>query len=152
MEHNRQKLEKHILSLSESNNFYKARSEWSLVDIKLRLDWDNCPCGQSIKELCYIENAYNSNRTYVGNVCINQFMGIDTGNLFDGLKRIADDEYANANHDLIKHAYELGYIYENEYKFLMDTRHKRKLSDKQLEWKRKINHRIIHKTIVRKAN
>jgi len=86
----------------------------------------------------------------VGNVCINRFIGIDTGNLFAGLKRIAIDGTANANEDLIIHAYKLGYIFENEYNFLMETRLKRKLSDKQVVWKQKINRRIINKTVVQK--
>ena len=64
--------------------------------------------------------------TYVGNVCINRFIGIDTGNLFGGLKRIARDRSANANTDLIEHAQKFGYLYEKEYDFLMETRHKRK--------------------------
>jgi hypothetical protein len=81
---------------------------------------------------------------------VNQFIGIETGNLFPGLKRIAIDETANANADLIDHAFRLGYIFEKEYKFLMDTRRKRNLSAKQTAWKIKINRRILSKTIVRR--
>lgn len=74
-----------------------------------------------------------------------------TGNLFDGLKRIAQDETANANHDLIKHAYRMGYLYsEKEYRFLIQTARKRKLSQAQLDWKRKINRRILAQTIVQR--
>lgn len=71
----------------------------------------------------------------MGNVCINKFIGIDTGNLFAGLERIAKDNSANENEDLIIHKYKLGYIFETEYQFLMDTKNKRKLSEKQLSWK-----------------
>jgi len=149
MSRNFENLKTHILSLSESSNFHVAKNEWKLVDVELHDDWDNCPCGKSIKELCFIENQRNENRTYVGNVCVNQFIGIETGNLFTGLKRIAIDETANANKDLIDHAFRLGYIYENEHKFLMDTRRKRNLSPKQVAWKVKINRRIINKTVVR---
>lgn len=150
MEHNFEKLKAHILPLSNSTEFYKAKNEWKLLDIKIQEDWDNCPCGQSIKELCFIKNQLNHNVTYVGNICVKQFIGIDTGNLFEGLRRIAQDESANANEDLITHSYHLGYIYEREYKFLMDTRRKRKLSIKQMHWKQKINRRIVNKTVVRK--
>lgn len=83
-------------------------------------------------------------------MCVNRFIGIDTGNLFAGLRRIIDDDSANANEDLIIHAYQFGYIYESEYKFLMQTRRKRILSAKQIEWKRKINRRIVNQTVVRK--
>ena len=87
--------------------------------------------------------------TYVGNVCINRFIQIDTGNLFDGLKRIAKDPTANANTDLIEHAMRMGYLYgEKEYTFLKQTVRKRILSEKQLAWKVKINQRIVAQTVV----
>lgn len=151
MSHNFENLKNHILPLSNSNDFHSAKNEWKLVDVEIQEDWDNCPCGQDIKELCYIQNQLNGNKTYVGNVYVNQFIGIQTGNLFAGLKRIAKDITANANEDLIIHSYRLGYIYESEYKFLMDTKNKRKLSDKQIAWKEKINRRIVNKTVVRKS-
>ncbi|MFD0949926.1 hypothetical protein ACFQ0F_05910 [Paraperlucidibaca wandonensis] len=150
MQHNFERLSEHILPLSNSDNFHVAKNEWKLVGVEIQEDWDNCPCGQAIKELCYIQNQLNGNKTHVGNVCVNQFIGIATGNLFAGLKRIASDNSANANEDLILHAYQLGYIYENEYHFLMQTRRKRKLSDKQMTWKQKINLRIVNQTVVRK--
>lgn len=150
MEHNFDKLKAHILPLSKSRDFYTAKNEWKLVGLEIQEDWDNCPCGQAIKELCYIENILNGNKTYVGNVCVNQFLEIKTGNVFAGLKRIAKDNSANANEDLVLHAYQLGYIFDKEYQFLMQTRNKRKLSDKQLAWKQKINRRIVNKTIVHK--
>ncbi len=151
MEHNFEKLKAHILPQSEAPDFFSAKNEWKLVGIEIQENWNNCPCGQAIKELCYIQNQFNHNKTYVGNVCVNQFIGISTGNLFDGLKRIAKDNSANANEDLIIHAFQLGYIYENEYQFLMQTRRKRKLSEKQLEWKKKINWRIVNQTVISKS-
>lgn len=150
MSHNFENLKAHILPLSEAEDFHTAKGEWRLVDIEIREEFDRCPCSHPIKELCYIRNRLNGNQTYVGNVCINRFIGIDTGNLFVGLKRIVKDDSANANEDLIEHAYQLGYIYEEEYWFLMQTRHKRKLSPKQVEWKQKINRQIINKTVVRR--
>lgn len=150
-EHNFDRLKEHILSLSIATEWSDAKNEWKLVGVEVRECWDSCPCGKEIKELCHIENQLNGRRTYVGNVCVNRFIGIDTGNLFAGLRRLIDDDTANANEDLIVHAYRLGYIYESEYKFLMQTRRKRVLSMKQLEWKRKINRRIVSQTVVRKS-
>ncbi len=149
MSHNFENLKAHILPLSESPTFDAAKAEWELVGIQLHDDWDNCPFGKEIKELCFIKNQRNGNLTHVGNVCVDQFIGIETGNLFAGLRRIVTDETANANEDLIDHAFRWGYIFENEYKFLMDTRRKRNLSAKQVDWKIKINRRIINKTVVR---
>ena len=150
MQNSFKKLKDHILSLSNSQKFHSAKNEWKLVDIEIQEDEDNCPCGQPIKELCYIKNQLNGKKTYVGNICINQFIGIQTGNLFEGLKRIAKDNSANVNEDLIIHANKLGYIYEKEYHFLIDIKRKRKLSDNQIEKKKKIISRIVNKTVVRK--
>jgi hypothetical protein len=152
MEHNFERLKAHILPLSQARDFDAARREWSLVGVEISEEFDNCPCGQEIKEHCYIRNTLNGNETYVGNVCINRFIGIDTGNLFEGLRRIAANDSANANEDVIIHVYRLGYIYESEYKFLMKTRRKRKLSERQLAWKQKINRRIINKTVVQRRS
>ena len=152
MESNFEALKEHILPLSQANGFDEARCEWDLIGIEVSDEFDYCPCGQQIKEHCYIENRLNGNKTYVGNVCINRFLGISTGNLFDGLKRIKDDLSANANTDLIEHAFKFGYIFENEYAFLKKTRLKRKLSDKQVSWKQKINRRILNETVVRKRS
>ena len=147
--HNLKQLKDHILPLSLANIFDLARMEWDLIAVEISEEWDSCPCGQDIKEHCYIRNRYNGNATYVGNVCINRFIQIDTGNLFEGLKRIAKDESANANHDLIEHAYRMGYLYgEKEYRFLRQTVLKRNLSAAQIAWKRKINRRILSQTIV----
>lgn len=152
MEHNFERLKAHILPQSNSKDFNAARTEWRLIGIEVSEEFDPCPCGQEIKEHCYIQNQLNGNMTYVGNVCVNRFIGIETGNLFLGLKRIAEDDTANANEDLIIHAYKFGYIYEDEYKFLMETRLKRKLSGKQIAWKQKINRRIINKTVVHRRS
>ena len=152
MEHNFERLKAHILPISKAVDFFAAKNEWKLVGIEIQEDWDNCPCGKAIKELCHIENQLNGSKTYVGNVCVNQFSGIDTGHLFDGLKRISQDNRANANEDLIIHAYQLGYIFEDEYQFLMQTKLKKKLSPAQISWKQKINRRIVNQTIVRRKN
>lgn len=152
MEHNFERLKAHILPLSEANDFETARKEWRLIGIELSEEFDNCPCGKEIKEHCYIENTKTHNKTYVGNVCINRFIGIETGNLFNGLRRIMADPAANANSELIEYAFERGFIYENEYKFLIDTKRKRKLTERQLAWKEKINRRITNKTVVRRRS
>ena len=148
---NLEQLKAHILPLSIASSFEGARQEWDLVAVEISDEWDNCPCGQDIKEHCYIRNRHNGNSTYVGNICINRFIQISTGNLFDGLKRIAHDDTANANYDLIEHAYRMGYLYsEKEYHFLLQTVRKRVLSQAQLDWKRKINRRILAQTIVQR--
>lgn len=150
MEQNFERLKAHILPLSQAKTFDVARTEWRLVAVEISEEFDNCPCGQEIKEHCYIQNSVTGQETYVGNVCINRFIGIDTGNLFDGLRRIAEDDAANANVDVIEYANKRGFLYDKEYDFLKSTRLKRTLSDKQKAWKRKINRRILNKIVVQR--
>jgi len=148
--HNYERLKEHILSLSVSDNFDLARTEWNLHSIEISDEMDKCPCGQEIKEHCYIENKKNGNKTYVGNVCINRFLEISTGTLFDGLKRIRNDISANPNQALIEYANDKGYLFDKEYEFLISTMKKRNLTDKQKSWKEKINHRILNEVVVKK--
>jgi len=149
--HNFQKLKEKILPLSQAKSFYKAKLEWKLTSVHIENNWSHCPCGQKIKELCYITNVKNKNKIYVGNVCINNFMEIDTGNIFDGLRKIIKNINANPNKDLINYANKKGFLYgENEYKFLISLKGKSKLSDKQKSWRKKINRRIINETKVKK--
>jgi hypothetical protein len=148
---NFERLKEHILPLSASKNFSFACSEWDLIAVEITDEFDSCPCGQEIKEHCYIRNRLTGEETYVGNVCINRFMGFKTGSLFDGLKRIKLDELANANTAVIEYAWERGYIHDlNEYSFLKSTALARKLSDKQANWKKLINRRIINQVVVRR--
>lgn len=149
--HNFERLKAHILQLSVASDFEQARLEWKLHAVEISEEFDQCPCGKEIKEHCYILNSRNGNKTYVGNVCIDRFLGIDTGNLFDGLKRITLNRGANANADLIEYAWKNGYLFsDKEYSFLKSTMKKRNLSSNQISWKIKINNRILKGTVVRR--
>lgn len=146
--HNLLQLMASILPLSESKDFKIAKSEWVLDFVEVHDKWDQCPCGQAIKELCHIRNTINGNRIYVGNTCVDQFLGIKTGNLFEGLKRIKDDPTGNPNKAVIEYARNQGFLYGNELDFLTRTARKHSLSEAQLSWKKKINYRILNKTVV----
>ena len=150
MSHHFEALKAHILSLSEAESFEVARLEWILEFVEVSEEFDSCPCGQEIKEHCFIRNTRTGHQTYVGNVCVNQFIGINTGNLFDGLKRLKANLHANANLAVIQYAEKQGYIFENERNFLETTMRKRVLSGPQRAWKEKISRRILNHTVVRK--
>ena len=151
--HNFERLKGHIIPLSTSMDFNVARTEWDLIGVEISEEFDNCPCGKEIKEHCFIRNRTTGNQTYVGNVCINRFMGITTGSLFDGLKRIAKDLSANANDAVIEFAHARGYLFgSKEYNFLKSTKLKRNLSSRQMEWKKKINRRIVNCTVVQRRD
>lgn len=149
-DHNFERLKAHIMPLSMAPTFEQARNEWKVIGVHIERNWDACPCGQPIKELCFLENKITKQRTYVGNICVNRFMGIETGNLLEGLKKIMKEPSANANTDVIEYAKNNGYLFEKEYTFLIETRRKRKISAKQEQWKIRINQRILQQSIVSK--
>lgn len=136
-------LKNHIISLSKAKVFSEAKKEWSLIDVEYSYVLESCPCGQKIKEKCYIQNKFTNEITFVGNVCIKKFLGVDTGKTFYGLKQILNDIYKHPNGDLIQWAYKLGYIDEREKVFLQSIKNKKGLSDRQLKWLKDINERII---------
>lgn len=150
MSHNFERLKAHILPLSQALTFEAARSEWVLDSIEVSDEFDSCPCGQDIKEHCYLRNTVSGHQTYVGNVCVNRFIGIDTGSLFDGLRRIKEDPAANPNLAVIAYAESKGFLFDKEPEFLRATVRKRILSAAQKAWKEKINRRIVNSTVVKR--
>jgi hypothetical protein len=150
MSHNFERLREHILPLSRSRTFEAARTEWILESVEISDEFDSCPCGQEIKEHCYIRNTATGHQTYVGNVCVNRFIGIDTGNLFDGLRRIRENLAANPNLTVIAYAESRGFLFDRESDFLRATARKRFLTPAQKAWKERINRRILHGTVVRR--
>lgn len=150
MSHNFDRLKAHILPLSHALTFEAARSEWVLDSIEVSDEFDSCPCGQDIKEHCYLRNTVTGHQTYVGNVCVNRFIGIDTGSLFDGLRRIKEDPAANPNLAVIAYAESKGFLFDKEPEFLRATVRKRILSAAQKAWKEKINRRIVNGTVVKR--
>lgn len=152
MSQNFERLRDHILPLSQAETFEAARTEWVLECIEITDEFDYCPCGQEIKEHCYIRNKVTGHKTYVGNVCVNRFIGIDTGNLFDGLRRIKENPTANPNLAVIAYAESQGFLFDKEPRFLRETALKRVLTAPQKAWKEKINRRILKGTVVKRRS
>lgn len=148
---NQETLKQHILDLSEAKTFEDARKEWDFVSAHIYEDENYCPCGQMIKEVCFLRNRINGEETYVGNVCVKRFMDITFDrNLFIGLKKIHLDNMARPNTAVIDYSMENGFLYsQDEYYFLMSIRRKRILSARRAHWLLLINRRIINKFVVR---
>lgn len=144
-------LKAHILPLSEEKfDFNLAKLEWELDYVVFTIEFGQCPCSQRIKEHCHLRNKINGNTTHVGNICVERFMGIDAGQLFNGLRKIRNNPEAPPNRDLIEYALARGYLYgDNEYDFLRNVVNKRRLSEKQKQWLTFINRRIIEQIVVR---
>lgn len=145
----KERLHKYLLQYSNNSEWEQARLEWKLTDVTYNDATQHCPCCQTIKNVCHITNQVTQEVAEIGNNCVLEFVGINTGRTFDSLKRlIKDPSNSKPNADLIETAFKCNYIYKTEYNFLMSIKNKRKLSYKQQAWLTKINHRILNKTTI----
>lgn len=140
------KLPEEIIKLSNADIWDEAKLEWYLESVYWEEEPDQCLCGQyPINELCYLRNKKNGNRALVGNQCVKKFLGLESGKVFDALKRISKDVKKALNAETINHAHTKRWINDWERKFYMDTWRKRNLSGKQLEKRIQINEKILTK-------
>lgn len=139
-------LVKEIIILSESATWEHARAEWELHDIEFAEYGEpgTCLCGHNpIIELCEIRNRHNDNFATVGNCCVKKFLGLPSDLIFQGVKRIKKDEDKSSNDQTAWFAYQKKWITEWEYKFYIDIMKKRNLSTRQMEYRNKVNRKIL---------
>lgn len=141
---NRLQLMAGIVDLSDSKIWGAAKLEWELDYIYWDHDATNCLCGHyPIKEVCVLLNKINGNTAIVGNVCVNRFVGIPSKKLFDGINKIRKRIDKAVNYETIGYAFNKGWLNSNSYSFYCNTLLKRKLSDKQMQWRISINKTIL---------
>jgi hypothetical protein len=137
------KLKKEIINLSVSDEWEIAKKEWDVWTIFIEEGWDNCLCGQSIKECCVLRNKLNKHECIVGNVCVNNFLGITTDHLFKSVKSVAKNLTKSFSVDVISHAFTNKWINLWERGFYEDIMSLPKLSYKQKATKLKLNKKIL---------
>ena len=139
------KLIDEILKLSNSLEWVIARKEWNFELVYQSENYETCLCGHHpIINICVIKNKLNGITTEVGNCCINKFLGIDEGNrIFDSVNKLKKDKTKSLNIDALLYINKLGQLTDYEYKFYSDIMRKRKLSEKQLNLKIKINEKFL---------
>ncbi|MEH6354236.1 hypothetical protein [Pseudomonas sp. 3JA] len=138
-------LTEEILALSQSASWDEAKLEWTLHNIYEADEFETCLCGHyPIKEICVLQNKKNLNMATVGNCCVKKFIGLPSDLIFQAVKRVRKDESKSLNLEAINHAYTRGWINEWEYKFSINTMSKRKLSDKQLATRMKVNEKMLN--------
>jgi len=136
------KLTTELLNLSQSQKWDDAKLEWELIDIEKVKDPEECLCGHyPILEICLIKNNKTNNESRVGNCCVKKFNN-KSDKIFRSVERIRKDIEKSVNAETLELAIKKEWINDKEYKFYMDILRKRKLSDKQLAWKKFINHKI----------
>jgi len=142
------KLTEEILKLSVSNFWDSAKIEWTFESAYESEEQQTCLCGHfPIRNICVIRNKNNNVITEVGNCCINKFLGIDEGNkIFISIKRLKIDLTKSMSIEVVEYLKSKNILNDFEYNFYNDILRKRKLSDKQLEIKKKINKKLLDYT------
>jgi hypothetical protein len=142
------KLTSEIINLSTAKNWDSAKQEWTFDFAYYSDSLETCLCGHyPIKNICVIKNGTNDISTEVGNCCINKFLGIDDGNkIFTSIKRLKEDISKSISAEVIDYMKEKKLLNNFEYKFYKDTFRKRKLSEKQVEVREKINRKFLNAT------
>lgn len=141
-------LQDEIVARSESASWEDAQPEWELDYIYRIEDGEpeRCLCGHfPIIELCVLFNTENGNRATVGNCCVKRFMGLQSDLIFQGIKRISDDDEKAINEAAIEYSYAQGWLNDWEYKFALSTRRKRVLTGKQAASRERINAKVLKK-------
>lgn len=140
------KLIKEIISLSVSDTWEIAKTEWELNEIYFADEPETCLCGHfPIIELCELKNTKNKELAVVGNCCVKKFIGLPSDKIFQAVKRVRKDGGKGLNSETIELAHSKKWINNWEYTFYVDTFRKRKLSEKQLIKRRQINEKVLLK-------
>lgn len=138
------KLAENIIDLSVSNNWDVAKREWGLSEVYEADEPERCLCGHyPIIEICVLYNKTNRQTVAVGNSCVKKFIGLPSDKIFQAVKRIRADDEKSLNIEAIQHAFDKGWINKWEHDFSIDNIAKRKLSDKQLQTRKKVNQKML---------
>ena len=136
-----------VVQLSIANLWHDAKLEWEFEEAALSEEPNECLCTHCpIKELCYIRNKKNNNRTMVGNCCVRHFFGIhEPTTLFQALKRVEADPTRSLGKVALSYAINHHIFNDWEISFYSNTVSKRKLSYKQQIKREALNNKFVNK-------
>ena len=134
-----------IISRSVATTWDSAKMEWELERIYMDSE-KTCLCSHyPISEICVLKNRKNGVRAVVGNCCVQKFMSISSDKLFSAIKRVKKDRNRSVNAEVAELAHKKGYITDWELSFYLDTWRKKKMTEKQMIYRRGINEKILSK-------
>ena len=137
------KLTTELLKLSNSPRWDEAKLEWDVIDIEKVEEAETCLCGHfPILEICTIGNTKTKKEARVGNCCVKKFNN-KSDKIFRAIAKVKKDFEKSVNSETLNLAVKNIWISDKEYKFYIDILRKRKLSEKQMNWKVAINKKII---------
>lgn len=135
-----------VVELSVADGWDEAKLEWMFEKAVLSEEPEKCLCTHHpIKELCYIRNRRNANRTMVGNCCVRHFFGIhEPTTIFQALKRVEADSTRSLGRVALRYAASNHIFNDWEISFYSNTVSKRKLSYKQQIKREALNNKFVN--------
>jgi len=134
-----------IIENSKANKWQEAKKEWVLDHIYDAKEAQECLCGHyPIIEICVIRNKINNEHLMLGNCCIKRIFNMPTKRMFVSIKKVAADMQKSVNKDVIEYAHRKTWLNDWELSFYINIWRKRKLSEKQMNTKIKINRKLIN--------
>ena len=150
MSHHREQLQAAVIAASVADTWDEARAEW---DPGVMWEQSNgvCTCGYNpIRQHNQIHNRLNGNTLVVGRVCIRQFFQLpEVESVWSALDRLKANPDGGVSIILVREATNAGWLIPHESKFLTDICRKRKLSVKQVRWRRSLADRILRQVQAR---
>jgi len=142
------RLMQEIIARSGSGIWHEAKLEWALSHVYFSPTDEPgvCLCGHApIREHCVITNRLNGNVAVVGNCCVKRFIGLPSGSIFAGLRRIARNPESALSPAAAEYAHRAGLLDRWEYEFCLNSHDKpaHRLSPRQLAKRVEINAKVL---------
>ncbi|MES2668137.1 MAG: hypothetical protein V4644_00370 [Patescibacteria group bacterium] len=137
-----QVLSSELIKLSKAKSWDQAKLEWEVTNVHRVDEPETCLCDHyPIIEVCTIHNTETGEDARVGNCCVKKF-NKDSDKIFRAVARVRKDIEKSLNAETISLALKNTWITGNDYVFYFSIMRKKRLSEKQLAWKKDINLKI----------
>ena len=139
MANNGELLKERVVELSEATNWNLANTEWVLYDL-YKEEKGTCLCGKyPIINQCILTNHFNNNQITVGSSCVNKFFNINTEKYFRNIIEVQQDETVYMMPEILELIRRRNLINSWQLEFYLDIMKYKKLTEKQLFHKRKVD-------------
>ena len=143
MANNDKLLKERVVELSEATNWNLANTEWVLYDL-YKEENGTCLCSKyPITKQCILVNHFNNNKITVGSSCVNKFFNINTEKYFKNIMEVEQDETVYMMPEILELLHKKKLINGWQLDFYLDIMKYKRLSEKQLIHKKKIDYIMI---------
>ena len=134
-----------LLAHSESACWEKAKEEWVFENVFYTEERVPCLCTDyPLQNVCVISNHLNNNTRYICSSCANEFLDIDIADkVFASVAKLKGDLSKSVSRDVFEFMYSNISLSMPEIEFYLSTMRKHKLTERQMNYRRIINKKLI---------